>query len=113
MAMFAVDHEIGIERQHVANSGKARQIASFYRKGIEGVPEQLIQIEELTASLPAARRAGNDVTELDGVDVTRVWRVHSDDPAYGLTRLEVTARWDLPALTLLTLVTTVPGRSEP
>lgn len=71
------------------------------------------KIEQLAAATPAARRAGNDATELDGVAVTRVWRVRNDDPAYGLTRLEVTARWDAPALTLLTLVMTVPGRSAP
>ena len=71
------------------------------------------KIEELVAAAPSARRAGNDETSLDGVVVTRIWRVRDDDPAYGLTRLEVTARWDTPALTLLTLMTAVPGRSAP
>lgn len=71
------------------------------------------KIEELVATPPVARRAGNDETSLDGVVVTRIWRVRDDDPAYGLTRLEVTARWDAPALTLLTLMTAAPGRSVP
>jgi prepilin-type N-terminal cleavage/methylation domain-containing protein len=71
------------------------------------------RIEQLAAMVPAARQSGNDAIAVDGVAVTRVWRVHGDDPVYGLTRLEVTARWDTPALTLLTLVMTVPGRSAP
>jgi len=71
------------------------------------------KLEELVAALPPARRSGNDESQLDGIDVARVWRVVNDDPTRGLTRLEVTARWEAPALTLLTLVTAVPGRSEP
>jgi hypothetical protein len=43
-----------------------------------------------------------------GIDVARVWRVRGDDPAPGLTRVEVTARWSAPELTLLTLVAVAP-----
>lgn len=71
------------------------------------------KLEELIAAAPAARRAGNDETTLDGVGVTRVWRVRDDDPTRGVTRLEVTARWSAPALTMLTLVAAAPGRSAP
>ncbi|MEW6269108.1 MAG: hypothetical protein AB1689_07395 [Thermodesulfobacteriota bacterium] len=71
------------------------------------------KLEELVGALPADRRSGNDDTVLDGVPVTRVWRVLDDQPAQGLTRLEVTSRWDRPQLTLLTLVAAVPGRSTP
>jgi hypothetical protein len=69
------------------------------------------KMEELVALPPAERRNGTDDVVLDGVAVTRVWRVVAGDPAYGVTRLEVTARWERPDLTLLTLVGVVPGRS--
>jgi len=69
------------------------------------------KLEELLATAPAARRAGNDETTLDGVGVARVWRVAHDDPARGVTRLEVTARWAAPALTMLTLVASAPAGS--
>jgi hypothetical protein len=71
------------------------------------------KLEELLASNPAARRGGDDETALDGVDVARVWRVRDDDPTLGVMRLEVTARWSAPGLTMLTLVASAPGRSEP
>ena len=71
------------------------------------------KLEELLATAPSARRAGNDETLLDGVDVARVWRVLDDVPARGVMRLEVTARWTAPALTMLTLVAAAPGRSAP
>lgn len=71
------------------------------------------KLEELLASTPASRRAGNDETSLDGVDVARVWRVRDDEPTAGVMRLEVTARWTAPGLTMLTLVASAPGRSEP
>jgi type II secretory pathway pseudopilin PulG len=71
------------------------------------------KLEELIGTEPSARRSGNDTTLLDGVELTRVWRVLDDLPARGLVRLEVTSRWDQPQLTLLTLVTAVPGRSTP
>ena len=71
------------------------------------------KVEELLAMAPSARRSGDDRTTLDGIDVARVWRVREGDPAYGLTRLEVTARWEAPRLTMLTLVTAAPGRSTP
>jgi type II secretory pathway pseudopilin PulG len=71
------------------------------------------KLEELLATTPAARRNGNDETVLDGVGVARVWRVLDDEPARGVMRLEVTARWSAPALTMLTLVVAAPGRSAP
>jgi type II secretory pathway pseudopilin PulG len=67
------------------------------------------KLEELIARTPAARSGGNDTTDLDGVHVTRVWRVIAGTPAVELTRLEVTARWDQPRTTALTLVAAVPG----
>lgn len=67
------------------------------------------KLEELIARRPAARAGGNDETDLDGVHVTRVWRVIDAAPARGLTRLEVTARWDSPRTTLLTMVAAVPA----
>jgi len=66
------------------------------------------KIEELL-SLPAAeRRAGNDETDASGVSVRRVWRVLDDTPAPGVTRLEVSASWETPGLTMLTLVAVAP-----
>lgn len=67
------------------------------------------KLEELIARRPPARAGGNDETDLDGVHVTRVWRVIDAAPARGLTRLEVTARWDRPQTTLLTMVAAVPA----
>ena len=67
------------------------------------------KLEELIAATPPARAGGNDETALDGVPVTRIWRVIAAAPAPGLTRLEVTARWDRPRTTLLTLVAAVPA----
>ena len=66
------------------------------------------KLEELIALPPAARASGNDQTSMAGVGVTRIWRVRSDDPVPGLDRMEVTARWDHPSLTLLTLVAAAP-----
>jgi prepilin-type N-terminal cleavage/methylation domain-containing protein len=62
------------------------------------------KLEELIATPAAARIAGNDETAMAGVAVTRIWRIRADDPAPGLVRMEVTARWEHPTLTLLTLV---------
>lgn len=67
------------------------------------------KLEELMSRRPDARAGGNDETDLDGVHVTRVWRVIDSAPAPGLERLEVTARWDRPRTTLLTIVAAVPG----
>ena len=62
------------------------------------------KIEELL-SLPAGeRRAGNDETISSGISVRRVWRVRGDAPAPGLARVEVSASWETPQLTILTLV---------
>jgi len=66
------------------------------------------KVEEIL-SLRADRRAGgSDAITEAGIDVARVWRVRGDDPAPGLTRVEVTARWSAPELTLLTLVAVAP-----
>lgn len=67
------------------------------------------KLEELMSRSPDARAGGNDETDLDGVHVTRVWRVIGASPAAGLDRLEVTARWDRPQITLLTMVAAVPA----
>ncbi len=71
------------------------------------------KLEELIALPPAERRSGTDDVTLDGVAVTRVWRVVSDEPVHGVTRLEVTSRWEEPSLTMLTLVGAAPGRGGP
>jgi Tfp pilus assembly protein PilV len=67
------------------------------------------KLEELMARRPDARAGGTDATDLDGVHVVRVWRVIDAAPAPGLTRLEVSARWDRPRTTLLTVVAAVPA----
>jgi len=62
------------------------------------------KIEELL-SLPAGRRrSGNDEIRASGITVRRVWRVREDAPAAGLARVEVSASWETPQLTILTLV---------
>ncbi len=66
------------------------------------------KLEELIATEPAARAPGNDEIEVGGVAVARVWRLRGDDPARGISRLEVTARWSHPALTLLTMAAVAP-----
>lgn len=105
----------------VASAGVVASVAAVAMLRLEraahaeaaGLAAASEKLEELAALLPALRRSGNDTTDLDGVRLTRVWRVRGDDPVAGLTRLEVTARWDAPALTLLTLVMVVPGGSAP
>lgn len=62
------------------------------------------KLEELL-SLPAVeRRGGTDGTESSGIAVRRVWRIVPDTPAPGITRVEVSASWEAPELTILTLV---------
>jgi prepilin-type N-terminal cleavage/methylation domain-containing protein len=65
------------------------------------------KVEELLAS-PEGRENGTDDVEHSGVGVRRVWRVIDDVPAPGLTRVEVSASWEEPGLTMLTLVAVAP-----
>ncbi len=62
------------------------------------------RLEELLAADPERRAPGTDVVALGGTEVTRIWRPVSDDPAAGLWRIEVTARWERPSIAALTLV---------
>ena len=66
------------------------------------------KIEELMARPADDRRDGFDEVAQSGARVTRMWRVTSGDPEPGLTRLEVSARWRDPQLTVLTLVAVAP-----
>jgi prepilin-type N-terminal cleavage/methylation domain-containing protein len=61
------------------------------------------KLEELIATSPELRGDGFDEVERSGVRVVRQWRVATGDPEPELSRLEVTARWDRPELTVLVL----------
>jgi len=84
------------------------ELARAARAEAAGLAAASEKIEALVASPAGLRRAGDDEMEVDGVAVARVWRVAEDDPAPGLQRLEVTARWSAPRTTLLTLVAVAP-----
>ncbi len=73
-----------------------------------GVTAAASRLEELLAASPAARLAGHDVVVVDTTEVTRIWHIVRDDPAAGLSRIEVTARWDRPSITGLVLVGVAP-----
>ena len=95
----------------VVSSAAGRALAMLSlaaRAEAAGLAAASEKLEELIASPAAARASGNDETSMAGVAVTRVWRVRQDDPATGLSRIEVTSRWSRPALTLLTLVGVAP-----
>lgn len=62
------------------------------------------KLEELIAAAPDRRGDGFDEVERSGVHVVRQWRVATGDPEPDLARLEVTARWERPELTVLVLV---------
>lgn len=66
------------------------------------------KIEELLAMPAAGRSDGFDEVEQSAVRVKRMWHVSDGDPEPGLARLEVTARWEDPQLTVLTLVAVAP-----
>ncbi len=69
-----------------------------------GLAAAASRLEELLATDPERRAPGTDVVTLGGTEVTRIWRPVADDPAAGLWRIEVTARWERPSITGLTLV---------
>jgi type II secretory pathway pseudopilin PulG len=95
----------------VVASGAARtmlQLGAAAHSEAVGLGAAAEKLEELIAAPQGGRAPGNDVLTVDGVDVTRIWRVRPGEPAAGLSRLEVTARWSHPSLTLLTLVTVAP-----
>lgn len=95
----------------VVASGAAESmtlLARAARSEAAGLAAASAKLEELIASPSDSRASGNDATVVDGLSVTRIWRVRRDDPASGLTRLEVTARWSKPSLTLLTLAAVAP-----
>lgn len=66
------------------------------------------KLEELLSLESGQRRSGNDTASSGIVPITRVWRVIPDEPARGLTRIEVSASWETPQLTVLTLVGVAP-----
>lgn len=66
------------------------------------------KLEELLSLSPDSRRSGNDTPRMGAVDLRRIWRVLDDEPAPGLTRVEVSTTWERPRLTVLTLVGVAP-----
>lgn len=66
------------------------------------------KLEELLAARSEDRTGGTDAVDHSGIAVRRVWRVLPNNPAPGLERVEVSARWDVPRLTVLTLVAVAP-----
>lgn len=66
------------------------------------------KLEEILSLSAAERRSGNDVPAPSVVPLRRVWRVLAEDPAPGLTRVEVSTSWETPQLTVLTLVGVAP-----
>lgn len=62
------------------------------------------KLEELLALRASTLGSGHDRVRIAGVEVHRVWRIREDSPEIGLWRVEVSARWDGPALRQLTLV---------
>ncbi|MEO2167029.1 MAG: prepilin-type N-terminal cleavage/methylation domain-containing protein [bacterium] len=66
------------------------------------------KIEELISTLRTGRVEGNDMVELAGIEVGRIWRVRPHPDLPGLQRVEVSARWEEPQLTVLVLVAVAP-----
>lgn len=66
------------------------------------------KMEEILSLLPAHREEGCDVVEAAGVEVTRTWRIRPVPELPGLDRIEVSSRWDVPALRVLVLVAVTP-----
>jgi hypothetical protein len=48
------------------------------------------------------------MVELAGIEVGRIWRVRPHPDLPGLQRVEVSARWEEPQLTVLVLVAVAP-----
>jgi len=95
----------------VLASGAAYSIAKLVRAArseAAGLVAATDKMEELLATSGAPRTSGNDEVVVDGLAVARVWRVVPDQPVSGVTRLEVTARWLQPTVTLLTVVAVAP-----
>lgn len=91
----------------VIATGAGRSLARLARAArseAAGLAAARARIEELLAAPPAQREGGNDEMVVDGLRIARVWRVRPDAPAPGLSWIEVTARWEHPSITLLTLV---------
>lgn len=84
------------------------ELARAARGEAAGLAAASDRVEALVATPAAERASGNDEVVVDGLQVVRTWRVAPDDPAPGLWRLEVTARWSAPRTTLLTLVAVAP-----
>ena len=66
------------------------------------------KLEELLSLDDEVREGGSDERMDSGILVRRVWRVLRDDPARGLTRVEVSSSWEAPGLVILTLVGVAP-----
>ncbi len=62
------------------------------------------KMEELLSLRRSELHGGHDEEVLAGMRVRRIWRILPDAPARGLTRVEVSASWDEPRLTVLTFV---------
>jgi len=84
------------------------ELARAARGEAAGLAAASEAIEALVATPAASRSSGDDRAVVDGFAIVRVWRVAPDEPAPGLARLEVTARWSAPRTTLLTLVAVAP-----
>ncbi|MBU6282603.1 hypothetical protein KGQ64_10215 [bacterium] len=84
------------------------ELARAARGEAAGLAAASERIEALLASPAGTRSSGTDEVVVDGFPVVRTWRVGADDPAPGLARVEVTARWNAPRTTLLTLVAVAP-----
>jgi prepilin-type N-terminal cleavage/methylation domain-containing protein len=96
----------------VAATGAALALAALTaRARAEAVALELAsaKIEELVASPADRRDEGFDEVLAGAVRVTRMWRVGRGDPEPSLTRIEVTARWQDPELTMLILAAVAPG----
>lgn len=66
------------------------------------------KLEEILSLVAEERTSGNDVPASTVVPLQRIWRIIPDDPALGLTRVEVSTSWETPQLTVLTLVGVAP-----
>ena len=91
----------------VVASGSGHALARFgwaARGEAAGLFAAERKLEELLSLRADDRTGGTDRTESSGIAVRRVWRIVPDTPAPGLTRVEVSASWEAPDLTILTLV---------
>lgn len=95
----------------VVASGAAQSFLRFARAArseAAGLAAASARLEEMLALASSRRENGNDELVVDGLRITRTWRLERDVPESGLTRVEVTARWEHPEITLLTLVGVAP-----